>query len=82
MSGVVMHRKALRREIAIYRRDEQRCFKVCGPSEKPKTQAQVEAQTHGQVAANHADRLDLLLADPVAYMPTLEPATSKGQDHD
>lgn len=62
--------KALRQEIAIYRRDEQECFKVCGPSDEALAYADAEARTHGQVAANHADRLDLLLEDPDAYLAT------------
>jgi hypothetical protein len=63
---------ALKAEIAIYRREEQECFKLCGPSEQPASAEQAAAQTHGQVAANHADRLDLLLDNPASYLSLLE----------
>lgn len=64
--------KALRAEIALYRRDERESFGTCGPDDEALTYADAEARTHGQVAANHADRLDLMLEDPAAYLATAE----------
>ncbi|HEY6731951.1 MAG TPA: hypothetical protein VI039_13125 [Solirubrobacterales bacterium] len=66
-------RNSIAEEIAIYRRDEQECFKRCGPHGEPTTIAEAEAQTHGQVASNHADRLSQLL-------PADFPIPTKGQE--